>query len=133
MTSTLQPILALIVLSLSLSTIHALFGRDIAHSLEQAALFELARDSLVHAILDGIDVLVSGDFGFVKFVLYDITCLVVAEPTEDVVFDPRHPGLVLTVVPGLCGFVVARAFFVLLWFLGLRLLWGRHVVGLALS
>ena len=63
----LQPIPALIILALPLAPIDHLFTRQVADSLEEAAFLELSCYAFIHAVLDGVDALVAGDFGLVEF------------------------------------------------------------------
>ncbi len=65
--SALQAIPALIILALPLPTINHLFTRQIANTLQKPALLKLPRHTLIHTILDRIDVLVARDLGLVEF------------------------------------------------------------------
>ena len=134
-----------VVLAAALSAVHALLGEGVADTLQSAAFAQLAADEVVDAILGLVDGLDAGDLGLVESVccrsmsvLNKTVCntqavvvdvairltlggiaglVVVGEPLEVLVLDPRHPVLVLVVVALLHPLEVA---FALLLFRGQR-------------
>lgn len=92
---------SLLPLPAPLRPIHSLLTQRITHSLAVAPLPELPRHRTIHIILRGIDVSVPRDLRLGEFILRDVAGLVLAEPAEDVIFDPGLPGLLLARVPGL--------------------------------
>ena len=63
---------AILVFTLSLSAVGTLLGGNIANGLEEASLADLASHEVVHAILEGVDLLDASDFGLVEIFCYGV-------------------------------------------------------------
>lgn len=57
---------ALVVLALALGAVDTLLGNHIANGLEETALTDLAGGEVVHAILESVDLLDTGDLALIE-------------------------------------------------------------------
>lgn len=64
----LSNISSLVIFALTFRPGQDLLGSQVSHSLQDTAFTQLTPDSLVDAILNGVDVLVAGDLGLTQFV-----------------------------------------------------------------
>lgn len=128
-----------LVLAAALGAVDALLGESVANALQSTTLAKLAANEVVDTILGLVDGLDAGNFGLVESVccrsmsvLQTIShhksaatavrltlgsvagLVVVGEPLEILVLDPRHPVLVLVVVALLHPLEVALALLLLL-------------------
>lgn len=62
----LVDVAAIVALALSLGSVDALLGRQVADGLQKTALADLATGEVVHAILEVVDLLDASDFGLVE-------------------------------------------------------------------
>lgn len=115
----LKSIFASIALPSSFTPGENFLAGKVSHAFERAAFLKLPCHALVHPILYSIDVLVASDLGLIQLVCIsqrcfstrlaelltfsNITGLVLSEPGEIFVLNPRHPVLILLVVVVLCG------------------------------
>lgn len=56
---------AVLVFALALGAVDALLGREVRHGLQEASLADLGGGDVVHAVLEGVDLLDARDLGLV--------------------------------------------------------------------
>lgn len=109
----------IVIFALSLGSVEAFLGSQVADGLEKTALANLARGQVVDAVLEGVYLLDASDLGLVE-IFYKVLVLigrskgkrrtlggiaglvVLCEPAEVDVLEPRNPLLVLRVICLLC-------------------------------